>query len=634
MHRPAVGISMPGKQTLISCALLAVVTLALYAPVVRFPFTDYDDPVYVTNNLHVQGGLSWTTFGWAWTATEAENWHPLTWLSHALDWQLYGPNPAGHHVTSVALHILNSLLLFLLLLRTTGYRWRSLLVAALFALHPLNVESVAWVAERKNVLSTVFLFLALGAYGRYARQPDIGRYLVMTALFVLGLAAKPMVITLPFLLLLLDIWPFRRIQGWGPLPSPTGSKPLKKSNERISVIHQNAGTWFRVPQSPLSRLVIEKLPLLLFCVASAVITIIAQRTNALRSLVKYPLELRIENAVYSYAMYVWKAFWPTRLAVLYPHPGSSLSVLQLAIAAIFLVALSVFVWNQRTPRPYFLAGWLWYVVTLIPVIGIVQVGDQARADRYAYVPLIGIFIMVVWGAADLAHSRNIDLPKQAALALLVLAALSFLTWRQIGHWRSAYDLWSHTVGVTAENPVAEEKLSIALAALDRDEEAIPGFEKAVRANPADPTRHANLGQELMAVGRWQDALAEYQTAIQLTSTASHYPGWKQTSARTVRARCYQSLATIYSELGDYSNMHESYRQALKIDPQLAPDMVDQITSYAESEPSGKHYLQLAVLLQELGHLQTARAAYEKALNLDSSLEEAKKSLATLPPGQN
>jgi len=622
-------LSARRKQTLVSCILLAVVTAAVYSPVARNPFTDYDDTIYVTNNLHVQAGLTWKTLAWAWTTTEAENWHPLTWLSHALDWQLFGLSPAGHHLTSLLLHVLNVLLLFLLLVRVTGATGRSLLVAALFALHPLNVESVAWAAERKNVLSTLLFLLAMGAYGWYARLPNVRRYLVMAALFALGLAAKPMVITLPFVLLLLDFWPLQRIQGWGQPASSLRPKARKMHKDRLEVSDgSNAEPRFSLSPAPFSRLVLEKLPLLAFCAGSAVITIIAQQANGVRDLGRFPLNVRLENAVYSYAMYIWKAFWPAQLAVYYPHPGETLAAWQLGLATLFLVGVSVLAWKQRRARRYLLAGWLWYLVTLVPVIGFVQVGDQAMADRYAYVPLLGIFVMAVWGGADLADARAIKFRWRAAFAMAILSVLSFLTWRQIGYWRSDYDLWSHTLKVTKENVVAEEKLSIALVELGRDQEAVPGLEKAAALSPRDPMRHIHLGGELAKLGRWQDALVEYQKAIEMAPNLSIYPAWKDAAVRSIQARCYESLAMIYAELGDYSKMRESYRQSLKIDPQQGPDMIERVTSYAESESSGKRYLQLAVLLQELGKLPESQAAYEQALKLDPSLEKAEQSLDT------
>src|SRR5450755_3529933 len=365
----------PEKRNPIVCLLLAVVTLALYNPVNRHPFVNYDDDRYVINNPHVRQGLTADTITWALTSTEQANWHPLTWMSHALDCSLFRLNPAGHHLTSILLHAVNVILLFLLLMWATNRLGPSLFVAALFALHPINVESVAWVAERKNVLCTFFFFAALIAYCWYARKPDWRRYLAFAGLFALGLMSKPMVITLPFVLLVMDYWPLNRIQG-----SPSGK--------------------LGIPQAPLSKLVIEKLPLLALSAASAVITMQAQRAGgAVRSSAQFSLGVRLENAVVAYATYLWKMIWPAHLAPLYPHPGDSLAVWQVAISAMVLLVVTGVVMRFRSRR-YLLTGWLWFLGTLVPVIGLVQVGDQAMADRYAYIPLIGSFVMIAWGAAD------------------------------------------------------------------------------------------------------------------------------------------------------------------------------------------------------------------------------------------
>jgi Tfp pilus assembly protein PilF len=598
--------------TIISCLFLAIGTLAVYSPVRTHPFVNYDDQNYVTENAHVQAGLTWETFTWALTSTEADNWHPLTWLSHALDCQLYGLNPAGHHITNVLLHVLNVLLLFLLLTRVTGALGRSLMVAALFAVHPLNVESVAWVAERKNVLSTLFFLLALGAYGWYAVKPNVKRYLAMAALFALGLAAKPMVITLPFVLLLLDFWPLKRIEGWS-APSAPGLKERKTRKTRPG--SASSDLTFPVATAPFSRLVLEKLPLLMLCAGSAVITIIAQNSyGAVRSLERFSLGLRLENAVISYAMYVWKAFWPTQLAVFYPYSRQP-AAWQLGLSVLFLIAVSTLAWKERSVRGYLLAGWLWFLGTLVPVIGIVQVGDQAMADRYAYVPLIGIFVMVVWGGAEWAERLHFGVRPRTALAATILAILSFLAWRQVGYWRSYYDMWAHAAQVTKGNLAAEEGLSKAMLLEGRAEEALPGLEKAVRFNPRDPTRHANLGAALFQCGRLEDSVKEYVIAAEVASDTK------------VQSRSYESLATLYYGLGDYAKVRESYRQALKADPQGGPGMVLRLSE--SDEPTGDTYMQLGLLFEEMGQVSQARSAYEQALKLDPTLVLAKQSLDAL-----
>jgi tetratricopeptide (TPR) repeat protein len=596
----------------VACLCLALATSAIYSRAVHNPFLHVDDQNYVTENPHVQAGVTWQTFTWAWTATAAQNWHPLTWLSHALDCQLYGLNPPGHHFTNILLHALNVVLLFLLLLRATGATGRSLLVAALFALHPLNVESVAWIAERKNLLSTLFFLLTLGAYGWYARQPDVKRYLAVVALFALGLAAKPMVITLPFALLLLDFWPLQRIRGW----NEEKSSALKGQNRKARSQDPPAKA-FLVPQFQFSRLVLEKIPLLTLCLGSAAITIIAQRTQAIQSFEIYPFAGRLENALYAYASYIWKTFWPTPLAFLYPYPRDGRPAWQLALAALFLISISGLVWKLRRTHPYLPTGWLWYLGTLVPVIGFVQVGDQAMADRYAYIPLIGIFVMTIWSAADAADQKQINLQLRVAIAAVILSAMSFLTWRQIGYWRSDYDLWSHTVEVTNHNVVADETLSKTLIQLGRPQEALPGFEEAARLNPGDPFRHVNLAAALVETDRLTDAISEYEATI------------KATLDPAIQARCYESIATIYDALGDYSKVRNNYRLALQADPMQGPAMVERISQDATGEPSAPRYLQLGMLLQELGKLPEARVAYQQALKLDPALTEARASLQAL-----
>jgi protein O-mannosyl-transferase len=604
-------LASPGKRDLVLSILLGVATLALYSPAIGDPFIfNYDDASYITDNAHVQAGLAWDTVAWALRSTEASNWHPLTWLSHALDCELYGLNPAGHHFTNVLLHALNVVLLFLLLVRVTGAAGRSLLVAALFAVHPFNVESVAFVAERKNVLSTFFFLLTLGAYGWYALRPNLKRYAAVAALFALGLASKPMVVTLPCVLLLLDFWPLRRVQGWGSLPAK-----LKDDGDEA-----NAGSAFSV--APLSRLVLEKLSLLVLSAAACAVTIFAQRSGGSIHLV-LPLGVRLENAAFAYAMYIWKTFWPVRLAVFYPHPGASLAVWKVGLAAMFLVSVSALVWRERVARPYLVTGWLWFLGTLVPVIGLIQVGEQAMADRYAYVPLIGIFLMAVWGAADLADHWQISFRSSAKIAAIVLAILSLLTFDQLRYWHSSYDIWSHAVDVTKENFLAEENLGASLMALDRSEEALPHLRNAVRIKP-EPGGYLSLAGALALSGHSDDAIREYETAIPRTADPN------------MRAVAYQTLGRLYSEKGNYPQARVSYQQALRINPQDANasdglaevEFSDALRNAAES-PSGASLLRLGQLLQQAGRIPEARAAYEQALEFDPKLGEAKRALDAL-----
>ena len=611
-------LASSSNRNLLICLLLATATFALYIPAIGHPFIfNYDDDTYVINNSHVQAGLAWQTVTWALTSTDYSNWHPLTWLSHALDCEVWGMDPSGHHFTSVLFHVLNVVLLFLLLVRVTRAAGRSLLVAALFAVHPLNVQSVAWVAERKSVLSTFFFLLTLAAYGWYALKPSVKRYLAVAALFVFALASKPMVITLPCVLLLLDFWPLRRIQAWGHFsPQDLHDQPAPAKTAIPT-------TAFPVPPSPFWRLVLEKLPLLALSAASAAITVIASRSYGSMRLA-LPLGLRIENAVYSYAMYVWKAFWPVRLAVFYPHPGATLTAWQVGWAALFVVSVSAMVWRKRFARPYLVTGWLWFLGTLVPAIGLIQVGEQRMADRYAYIPLIGIFVMVAWGAAEFADRTQFSFASRASTAVIVLAILSLVTWRQIGYWQSAYDLWSQAVQVTKNNFMAEENLSAALLALGRADEAVPHLQNAIRIKPEDPAVHLNLAGALAMSNRNRDAIQEYEFVIPRLSNPN------------MQLSAYETLGRLYAAIGNYAKARASYQEALRINPQgssardgLAQvDFSDALRNAAES-PSGANYLRVGQLLQQQGRTEEARAAYEQALKLAPKLSDARRALDAL-----
>ena len=399
------GLSLLRNQKGLAIFLLITVLVLVYAPVKDYPFLNYDDNKYVTEVPQVQQGLGWDSVVWAMTTIEAAFWHPLTWLSHMLDYQLFGLNSTGHHLTNLLFHLINVVLFFWVLHRMTGALWPSALVAALFALHPLNVESVAWVAERKNVLSTLFWLLTLLAYWGYVKKPGWQRYLGMMGIFVLGLMAKPMLVTLPCVLLLLDYWPLGRL----------GKDPRE--------------FWQRLP-----RLAAEKLPLFIPVAVASVLAIQAQsRAGALPSWDGLPLGTRVGNAVLAYGLYLKKMVWPMDLAVFYPHPGSSLGAGPVALAALLLVGLSLGVWWQGRRSPYLVVGWLWYLGTLLPVSGLIQVGGHAMADRYAYVPLMGLFIILVWGAAELA--KTLHLPEAWLLApgLCLLVTLACTSSARMGH---------------------------------------------------------------------------------------------------------------------------------------------------------------------------------------------------------
>ena len=597
------------KLNAVLCILLATVTIALYSPVIGHSFIVLDDREYVVANSHIHGGLGWSTIEWAFTSTEAANWHPLTWLSHALDYQLFALNPAGHHLDSVLIHALNAVLLFLLLVSLTKRAGPSLLVAALFALHPINVESVAWVAERKNVLSTLCFLLAIGAYAWYAQKPGWRRYLLVAALFAAGLMAKPMVITLPFVLLLMDYWPLAR------MPLAGNANGARRS---------------------FSRLFLEKIPLLFLSAASAWLTLKAQRP-AVRSFVELPLVLRIENAVVAYGMYLWKTLWPARLAF-YPH-SVALPAWHWILSALLLIGVTVFVVAFRR-RGYLPVGWFWFLGTLIPVIGLVQVGEYAMADRYAYVPLIGIFVMIAWGLDDLADAKSIRPYWRAIPALCALAALGCVTSRQINYWDSDYDLWSHALEV-AENPMTLNSLGVALMHPEsemtrhdlenfateqvRMDEARQHFERALELRRA--LTQQNPGPYLPDMARTLNNLGNLDRLQNRTDEARRHC---EEALNIYRQLADQNpdmyvpyLAATLNNLGALDRLQnrtdearQHYEEAVNIERQLA-----------EQNPN-KYLPNVAMTLNEFGLLDTmqnrmeeARRHYEEALKIDRQLAD-------------
>jgi protein O-mannosyl-transferase len=518
----------PSKLNWMLALLLALATFAVYSRTLRNPFVDFDDPGYVTQNQNVRQGLSTATLRWAMTSTAQANWHPLTWLSHALDCQLFGLNPVGHHLTSVLFHVLNVELVFWVLLQLTGARWRSWLVAALFALHPINVESVAWIAERKNVLCMFFFLLTLSAYGWYARKPNARRYLLVPGLFVLGLAAKPMVVTLPFVLLLLDFWPLQRVLRWTPAP------------QTLSL---------SLPQAPLWRLVLEKLPLLALSAASSWVTLVAQRHAMATDL---PAVVRLANAITTYVAYLGKMLWPAHLSVFYPYNDRGIPWWQVLLCLLFLAGVSAAVLRARS-RPYLAVGWFWFLGTLVPVIGLIQVGEQEMADRYAYLPLLGIFVMLVWAGAELVQSRRWNLRVCAAAAGLVLAALWLLTWQQIGIWHSNYDLFTHAFYVAQDKSVAQNaKALIDLGDVyhrngDYDK-ARECYTQALQLDPYNNTIVENLGK-----------LGMEKRIQQLSAEVSAHPS----------PGAYLQLGQLQQAANQIPEARASYSQALKLDANLA-----------------------------------------------------------------
>lgn len=527
--RPASPSAMFSARPLLYSLLLLVLTIGLYYPVKTHPFVNYDDNVYVTENSHVQNGLTWDTVTWAFVTYDAGNWHPVTWLSHALDFQIYDQDPAGHHQTSMLLHALNAVLLFWVLFRATGCAGRSCVVAALFAVHPINVESVVWIAERKTVLSMTFFLLALGAYRWYASKPKLGRYAVVAALFALGLMAKPQIITFPCVLLLWDYWPLRRM-----------------------AIGKTSATDSTFEQKSLRALIEEKLPLFGLAAASAVMTMKAQSASgAVLSLASTPLSIRLSNAIVSYVKYLEKALWPLHLAPMYPHPGDSLRAWQVYGGLLILLAMTMFV-AERTTRRYLIVGWLWFLGTMIPMIGLVQVGRQALADRYAYLPLLGIFIMVCWAIADFSDEKHLPPAILPVGSCVVIAALALVAHRQIGYWADNITLWTHTIEITAPNYIAQDDLGGALMDQKRLEEAIGHFREAAEIHPVDPVSNFNIGFYDQQHGSLDEAILQYRKAILLTTSPS------------LKIKAWNNMGLAYRDLGDAEKARECFHAAKQL----------------------------------------------------------------------
>jgi len=530
--------------------MLAAATAAIYYPVHAFPFLVLNDGDYVTQNLRIQQ-LNWDSVVWSLTTFHAANWHPLTWLSHALDYRLFALNAGPHHEVNVLLHVANALLLFWVLWRATGYAGRSFMVAALFAVHPINVESVAWVAERKNLLSMFFLLLALGAYRWYASRPGVARYSVVAALYALGLMSKPQVITLPLLLLLWDYWPLGRIAfrhslfAFRQKACSGDSGEQRDSGEGRTVSSEKPFLW----------LVLEKVPLLLLSAISALITVHAQRAGGAMggALRFYPWPLRVENALISYSRYVGKAIWPAHLAFFYPHP-SGFQMQQVWQALVLLQLATAFVFYFHSRR-YLVVGWLWFLGALVPMIGVVQVGGQAMADRYAYLPFVGLFIAFCWGAADLAQLRHVPGSLMAGASVVVLALLMLGTHRQLGYWSSDLALWSHTAQVTSNNSAAENLLGETLQRSGHLEAAMAHFRAASAMDPLLPFPRYHIGVYEARHGDAREALEQFQKVIAVTER-------DQGVLAELRADTYLRMSAAYEAMGDLSDAERCVARAL------------------------------------------------------------------------
>jgi tetratricopeptide (TPR) repeat protein len=579
----------------VSLLLVAAVLLS-YVSVFDADFVNYDDQAYVTENRHITGGLRAESVAWALRAFEAGNWHPLTWISHMVDCQVFGLAPRGHHATNLFLHALGSVLAFLSLRSLTGRTEASALVAVLFALHPLNVESVAWISERKNVLSTVFWFLALGAYGSYARRPSVGRYLLVALCLALGLLAKPMVVTLPCVLLLLDVWPLRRV-SLGSAEAP----------------------------SRMRTLVLEKLPLLLLSLLSSVLTVLAQSSGgAVTSLEAIPLSSRVPNAIVSYAEYLWKMLWPSGLAAFYPHPGAS-AAWRVAVSALVLLAASALALRQASRRPFLLVGWLWYLGTLVPVIGLVQVGSQAMADRYAYVPLVGIFVLLAFAADEAGGGTTRGVLRAAAAAWLL--ALGLLTARQARFWHDSRSLFEHALAVTRKNYVAETNLGLVYAKELHWEEAVAAFRRALAIRPGHAEARGNLGVALAKLGRVDEAIPHLERALRYDpGSALNHANLGLALRGRDRARALEHMRRAVELKPDFMEAHLNLGAAL-LDAGQAGEGQAAFEAALRIDPgSAAAHFRLGAILLEHGRPEEAAPHLEEALRIDPGLAGARNSL--------
>ena len=679
----------PDRMKLLAFAcLLAIATLVAYSRVGGCEFLNYDDQDYITDNRMVTAGLTLRGIVWAFTTDHSGNWHPLTWLSHMLDCSLFGLNPAGHHWVSLLLHLASAILLLIVLARATRAPGPSAFVAGLFALHPLHVESVAWVAERKDVLSTLFLMLTLWSYVLYAERPTMTGRVRTLALFALGLMAKPMLVTLPFVLLLLDVWPLGRLtlpaRGLGGLPGGKGTgsgagDPAGGGDgpEALRSADGSASGAKSVRESPprttLAALVAEKTPFFVLAAASSVITYIVQRRGAaVSSLDLVPLHYRAANALVSYAAYLGKMLWPSNLVAIYPHPGMS-PVWQMALAVLALGAITVFVFAAPWRRPWLATGWLWYLGTLVPVIGLVQVGAQAMADRYTYVPLIGVFVMIAWGIPALLPEWRGRAATLGAVACATLVVLAALTWNQTAYWKNSLVLFRHTLAHTKNNGPAENNLGTALLRQGRADEAIGYFNHILRMKPDTPFAWMNLGVAFVQQGKLDEAVRAYNETLRLTPDSAqahyglgvallkqgryneageHFAAVLKTSPDHMNARFnlggvllqearWEEAASLFRSLIEVNPANASYHRSLGIALAGLGSRNEAVAQYSEAlrlKPADPATLNdLAVNLAALGKVDEAIGDYRKSLGVDpnhvDSLINLARLLASHPDGR-
>jgi tetratricopeptide (TPR) repeat protein len=554
----------PRTQILIVYIILTLITLAVFVQVNNFDFVNFDDPVYVTRNSHIQSGITLDGFRWAFSTTYAEFWHPLTWLSLMFDYHLYSLNAGGYHLTNLILHIMSALLLFWLFNRMTGTIWRSAFVAGLFALHPLHVESVAWIAERKDVLSAFFWMLTLCLYVYYTEKPAIRRYLPVLLCFACALMSKPMVVTLPVVMILLDYWPLGRLQPQKIATNLTDvmnvstnqiRKKTKSKKEalkgKISAPNDRKLSESKVEMIRRRRWQLwEKIPFFAFSAVFSIITLYAQTADKPRSVKYFSLVSRLANAPVSFVTYLEKTFWPHNLAVFYPF-SDQLPVWQVLGSALLILVISAAIIVTVKRLPYLFVGWLWYAITLLPVIGIIQVGLHAMADRYTYLPLIGIGIILGWGIPSLFPREDMRKKILFPAGIIVLAILTVLTWRQCSYWKNSIELLNHTLRVTKDNDMAHNNIGLALFAEGKIEEAIDHYNKTLRITPDNAGVYDNRGNAYYVLGRYKRAIEDYNEAIRLQ------PDY---------AMAYSNRGIAYYALGQHQLAIEDYNEAIRLKP--------------------------------------------------------------------
>lgn len=553
------------KQIVLIYFMLAAVTLIAFGQVYQCDFINYDDPLYVTENIHIQDGITSGAIRWAFTTGYGANWHPLTWMSHMLDVQFFGLKAGWHHLTNLLLHLANTLLLFFVFNRMTNAPWQSAFLAALFAVHPLHVQSVAWVAERKDVLSTFFWMLTMGAYVHYVERPRVGRYLVVFAFLALGLIAKPMLVTLPFVFLLLDYWPLKRFeenQPHGEVHSEAG-KPLSadrrkgKASKRVAVraaVKEVKPADHNYQWAFIRPLIFEKIPFFALAALSSIITfVVQQKGGAVMTLKAVSPGARIANAFVAYIIYIGKTIWPINLAVYYPHPGSR--PLWETLGALFLlIALTVTVIRTSKRFPYLAMGWFWFIGTLVPVIGIVQVGGHAVADRYTYIPLIGLFVMAAWGVPELLKEWRYRKEVVVISSSLVLSCLFIVTWIQLGNWKDDITLYDHTLSTTSRNDIILTNRGNAYFEMGNYGRAIEDFNRAIEISPRDSDAFTNRGEAYGKLGNYKQAIEDLDRAIEINPKSSE---------------AYNNRAKAYGKLENYKQAISDLGRAVELNPELS-----------------------------------------------------------------